>query len=66
MKAVRVSHFRERLDDFVRWFCNVSPSAPVDAGRPAERAAAGRRKPRLKQRRRLQHAVPTTRAIRER
>jgi hypothetical protein len=66
MKSVRASLFREHLDRFARWFFDASPSAQVDTRKPAARAAGARAKPHSKQRRRLQHAVPTTRAIRER
>jgi hypothetical protein len=76
MNSAPASPLRKRLNRFARWFFNVVPTAQLETD-PAERreaaraatarGAAARAQSRAKQlRRRHPHAVPTTRAIRER
>jgi len=75
MKAAQMSPLRKRLGRFARWFFDVSPTLALDdepSERVAERRAAAARlgatraQSRPKLRRRHQHPVPTTRAVRER
>jgi hypothetical protein len=66
MKAEQASRLRQSLDRFVRWFFNVSPSAQLDAPRPATRPVAMADKIRTAEvRRPLRHGVLNN-ALRER
>ena len=66
MKAEQALQLRQSLDRFVRWFFNVSPSAQLDAPRPAIRPVAVAHKARpARMRRPLRHGVLTN-ALRER